>query len=148
MKYFYFFFFFFSSRRRHTRFDCDWSSDVCSSDLDSVVEAVQREAAGEVGQGAIEFANREIPMPAPAVKHRAVGRDGDAAREGLDGFAELPHSGLGNAERDDAVDISRIGVERSLGACDGSGIGHRLVFDAGGRAVLNGLSAGVMDQNS
>src|SRR5256886_4601278 len=23
----------FSSRRRHTRFDCDWSSDVCSSDL-------------------------------------------------------------------------------------------------------------------
>src|SRR2546430_15830440 len=26
--------FFFSSRGRHTRFDCDWSSDVCSSDLD------------------------------------------------------------------------------------------------------------------
>src|SRR2546430_13596827 len=25
--------FFFASRRRHTRFDCDWSSDVCSSDL-------------------------------------------------------------------------------------------------------------------
>src|SRR5256886_4197632 len=24
--------FFFSSRRRHTIFDCDWSSDVCSSD--------------------------------------------------------------------------------------------------------------------
>src|SRR3972149_6875982 len=23
----------FTSRRRHTRFDCDWSSDVCSSDL-------------------------------------------------------------------------------------------------------------------
>src|SRR5499427_9386434 len=29
----YFFFFFFSSRRRHTRSLCDWSSDVCSSDL-------------------------------------------------------------------------------------------------------------------
>src|SRR5438034_6699959 len=28
-----FFFFFFSSRRRHTRSLCDWSSDVCSSDL-------------------------------------------------------------------------------------------------------------------
>src|SRR5476649_2284031 len=27
------FFFFFSSRRRHTRSLCDWSSDVCSSDL-------------------------------------------------------------------------------------------------------------------
>src|SRR5689334_25056299 len=30
---FVFFFFFFSSRRRHTRWNCDWSSDVCSSDL-------------------------------------------------------------------------------------------------------------------
>src|SRR6266511_6053734 len=27
------YFFFFSSRRRHTRFSRDWSSDVCSSDL-------------------------------------------------------------------------------------------------------------------
>src|SRR2546430_14404648 len=36
----YSFFFFFSSRRRHTRFDCDWSSDVCSSDL------LHRERAG------------------------------------------------------------------------------------------------------
>src|SRR5712692_5871945 len=26
-------YFFFSSRRRHTRWNCDWSSDVCSSDL-------------------------------------------------------------------------------------------------------------------
>src|SRR6266480_598357 len=26
-------YFFFSSRRRHTRLTCDWSSDVCSSDL-------------------------------------------------------------------------------------------------------------------
>src|SRR6267143_3985805 len=26
-------FFFFSSRRRLTRWNCDWSSDVCSSDL-------------------------------------------------------------------------------------------------------------------
>src|SRR2546430_12872258 len=33
-------FFFFSSRRRHTRFDCDWSSDVCSSDLIRLMESV------------------------------------------------------------------------------------------------------------
>src|SRR2546430_3951716 len=33
MRYMQMCFFFFSSRRRHTRFDCDWSSDVCSSDL-------------------------------------------------------------------------------------------------------------------
>src|SRR5438132_8428187 len=31
--FFFVFFFFFSSRRRHTISLCDWSSDVCSSDL-------------------------------------------------------------------------------------------------------------------
>src|SRR5260221_8054108 len=30
--------FFFSSRRRHTRSLCDWSSDVCSSDLGQFAE--------------------------------------------------------------------------------------------------------------
>src|SRR5689334_23895374 len=35
-----FMFFFFSSRRRHTRSNCDWSSDVCSSDL--FCQAVRR----------------------------------------------------------------------------------------------------------
>src|SRR5437762_9832428 len=32
-------YFFFSSRRRHTRYIGDWSSDVCSSDLDFNVPA-------------------------------------------------------------------------------------------------------------
>src|SRR6266498_3159744 len=36
-------FFFFSSRRRHTRCGRDWSSDVCSSDLDNGVERPARE---------------------------------------------------------------------------------------------------------
>src|SRR5438309_9226812 len=39
--FFIFFFFFFSSRRRHTRWNCDWSSDVCSSDLNSTSERLQ-----------------------------------------------------------------------------------------------------------
>src|SRR2546427_5776325 len=40
--------FFFSSRRRHTRFDCDWSSDVCSSDLAHRAGIAERERlAGE-----------------------------------------------------------------------------------------------------
>src|SRR2546426_10174083 len=34
------FFFFFSSRRRHTRLQGDWSSDVCSSDLESIETVV------------------------------------------------------------------------------------------------------------
>src|SRR5690554_7228561 len=33
---FFFYFFFFSSRRRHTRCGRDWSSDVCSSDLEKI----------------------------------------------------------------------------------------------------------------
>src|SRR3712207_8903526 len=42
------YFFFFSSRRRHTRYWRDWSSDVCSSDLDylQVSDAAHRELVG------------------------------------------------------------------------------------------------------
>src|SRR6266480_1752416 len=43
-----YFFFFFSSRRRHTRLTCDWSSDVCSSDLVTVLD-------GGPGQDAFQF---------------------------------------------------------------------------------------------
>src|SRR2546430_10918677 len=45
------FFFFFSSRRRHTRFDCDWSSDVCSSDL-----------SGDRGAGHERFLQTDAPI--------------------------------------------------------------------------------------
>src|SRR5256886_3133313 len=38
---------FFSSRRRHTRFDCDWSSDVCSSDLVTVPDRFAAAVAQE-----------------------------------------------------------------------------------------------------
>src|SRR5689334_12044373 len=44
-------FFFFSSRRRHTRWNCDWSSDVCSSDLRRLpfkLTAAQTRAMNEV----------------------------------------------------------------------------------------------------
>ena len=30
-----------SSRRRHTRFKCDWSSDVCSSDLPESIQKIK-----------------------------------------------------------------------------------------------------------
>src|SRR3712207_7706328 len=39
--------FFFSSRRRHTRYWRDWSSDVCSSDLDRLL-GERRRVAGRV----------------------------------------------------------------------------------------------------
>src|SRR5438034_3709032 len=53
--------FFFSSRRRHTRSLCDWSSDVCSSDL-----ANQRAALAQLGQNRDDYekgvrsANRDL----------------------------------------------------------------------------------------
>src|SRR5437762_6183842 len=37
-----FLFFFFSSRRRHTRYIGDWSSDVCSSDLERAAAGADR----------------------------------------------------------------------------------------------------------
>src|SRR5690606_10365125 len=40
-------YFFFSSRRRHTRFSRDWSSDVCSSDLNTI-EAVEAQTTVEI----------------------------------------------------------------------------------------------------
>src|SRR5205085_606672 len=60
----YCFFFFFSSRRRHTRFDCDWSSDVCSSDL----------CARRGGAGLVSSAFRSPAQP------RRAQRSGRAAR--------------------------------------------------------------------
>src|SRR5690242_20956172 len=50
LHFFFVFFFFFSSRRRHTRLTCDWSSDVCSSDLASSADSIRR--AGQVVQRA------------------------------------------------------------------------------------------------
>src|SRR5262249_59680875 len=44
-------FFFFSSRRRHTRLVSDWSSDVCSSDLDDVL-VVRPDPGLRAGAGA------------------------------------------------------------------------------------------------
>src|SRR6266852_9388501 len=48
-----FLFFFFSSRRRHTRCYRDWSSDVCSSDLQGSVVAGMGQAAQLAAQPAV-----------------------------------------------------------------------------------------------
>src|SRR5438270_5427669 len=61
-------YFFFSSRRRHTRFDCDWSSDVCSSDLTPLrllmhFEILWREEEG-VHQRLLDGIRRRRGVPA------------------------------------------------------------------------------------
>src|SRR2546430_5522560 len=64
------FFFFFSSRRRHTRFDCDWSSDVCSSDLnylherlialDEIALVLEPLVDGALGHGFAELGHLDL----------------------------------------------------------------------------------------
>src|SRR5205085_4325271 len=51
---------FFSSRRRHRRFDCDWSSDVCSSDLFEPLDVLQaiRMILAQMAEGRCEVENQ------------------------------------------------------------------------------------------
>src|SRR5690625_7582377 len=59
-------FFFFSSRRRHTRWPRDWSSDVCSSDLD--IETARRARRRQLRRNIndrIPTATRPQPEPPP-----------------------------------------------------------------------------------
>src|SRR5206468_5449046 len=66
-------FFFFSSRRRHTRSDRDWSSDVCSSDLEFVL--------GDIDEDELAFAEESeyggvapLDIP-PRSEERRVGKE-------------------------------------------------------------------------
>src|SRR2546427_13021483 len=101
------FFFFFSSRRRHTRFDCDWSSDVCSSDLlpDGTVWVV----GGNPVRGTYEQ-HMEIYSPA-----YLFNPDGTlAARPTITG---VPSSGIGygsafQVQTPDAANITSVVLRR------------------------------------
>src|SRR5256886_4677264 len=62
-------FFFFSSRRRHTIFDCDWSSDVCSSDLNGRQRILPVER-----QTGLAVHCAIMPPPTPTLPHKGGGR--------------------------------------------------------------------------
>src|SRR5438045_5057276 len=74
--------FFFSSRRRHTRCLSDWSSDVCSSDLEGPEEdpgerrdrrtAIREEVVRAMVQGDAHQRGRE---PSPRSEERRVGKE-------------------------------------------------------------------------
>src|SRR5690242_21599416 len=66
---------FFSSRRRHTRLTCDWSSDVCSSDLDG--------GADDAGD-----ARRQLKHPEPGLL-RCRGDRSEERRVGKECSARL-----------------------------------------------------------
>src|SRR5271156_7030100 len=60
---------FFSSRRRHTSLTCDWSSDVCSSDLGA--EGPELPAGDPSGAGGLEG---RVPEPGRS-EERRVGKE-------------------------------------------------------------------------
>src|SRR6266480_649435 len=65
------FFFFFSSRRRHTRLTCDWSSDVCSSDLNTQSFPVVCDSPSP----GTSWRNRENPAPLRAHVSATIGTE-------------------------------------------------------------------------
>src|SRR5256886_6157318 len=65
-------FFFFSSRRRHTRFDCDWSSDVCSSDLPDIDIDFEHEKREQVLQYLYDkYGRARAGLAAEVITYRA-----------------------------------------------------------------------------
>src|SRR5437762_9438758 len=68
-----FFFFFFSSRRRHTRYIGDWSSDVCSSDLQPALAALTTEEGRE--RWLEDEPSREIHVELARSEERRVGKE-------------------------------------------------------------------------
>src|SRR6266481_1318368 len=83
--------FFFSSRRRHTRWNCDWSSDVCSSDLGAPGTSGSggRSECACRGKG-LQGALRDVPRPAERAQDRGgagnvSGAAGTLQRHGGDG---------------------------------------------------------------
>src|SRR2546430_11533280 len=123
--------FFFSSRRRHTRFDCDWSSDVCSSDLLESVEALfvpqAHQPRGLVGWLNVSSHRGGIGAkpPRPATEQLDHG-------PALELAAQVPQRGVEPGERaaavaarelvlalldaiDQGIDLERVGTERPGG---------------------------------
>src|SRR5690348_17823458 len=78
----FYFFFFFSSRRRHTRWTGDWSSDVCSSDLEAALQtATGREGLGVAAPLVVVEALERHDALAGDLRQRLLARhDGPALR--------------------------------------------------------------------
>src|SRR5688572_27500483 len=88
--------FFFSIRRRHTRFDCDWSSDVCSSDLLSDIPIlhsrrfsrilVEASKAKSLGQRLGAFSRvrpRDLVPVSPAIAEPSTGESMGQSAENM-----------------------------------------------------------------
>src|SRR2546430_11217980 len=99
--YHYMYFIFFSSRRRHTRFDCDWSSDVCSSDLGGLQD--------------VEFLAEVLNRTEKALrKHRECGKNakGERAGENTVSAGPINQGDSGKAEKFDGRIEESVGENR------------------------------------
>src|SRR5699024_11865396 len=90
-------FFFFSSRRRHTRSKRDWSSDVCSSDLDPSwtplfvsIKGLVTEVGGLMTHGAVIAREYGLSAVVGVENATKVIRDGQRIRvNGTEGYIEV-----------------------------------------------------------
>src|SRR5699024_11499021 len=76
----------FSSRRRHTRSKRDWSSDVCSSDLDqikSTIVEVEESQQIELQAVVVAASSGLIVSGKWRSEERRVGKEGGPRRRGL-----------------------------------------------------------------
>src|SRR5690606_40039279 len=71
--------FFFSSRRRHTSFSRDWSSDVCSSDLDGAPAKLK----GDLWKNADDFKALQDRLMSETAKLPAAAANLDDLRKQL-----------------------------------------------------------------
>src|SRR5688572_8364887 len=85
------FFFFFSSRRRHTRFDCDWSSDVCSSDLATTVNTSSTLPTKEELLALLREEERRRFSPEIQKLYHDVGTDPTSGKDWMDVTDRMQH---------------------------------------------------------
>src|SRR5439155_9277166 len=98
-------YFFFSSRRRHTRWPRDWSSDVCSSDLDSNNNrVVEVSSTGAVVQVLTGFTSPEW------VALDAAGRLYVASNDAAGTVRRQAPDEIGRASCRERVEIWEVGV--------------------------------------
>src|SRR6267143_3827457 len=99
MRRFILFFFFFSSRRRHTRWNCDWSSDVCSSDLHDPKDTTSVNRAVPDYEAAIGTSVRGMKIGIPR-EYRLDGMPAEIEKLWTEGAAWLKAAGA------ELVDVS------------------------------------------
>src|SRR2546427_5012705 len=81
--------FFVTSRRRHTGFDCDWSSDVCSSDLMEYRGRTNGGVAGwshgggAIGPSAVLHAHAALHLRPRGGHEEEERRDGEHGGDGV-----------------------------------------------------------------